>query len=96
MVVPPKNRAVKKLEQKESRWMRAVNHTVSRRIVNFADWLNADLVLEDLSGCRQTMKQRKKSRADNGESRHTWAYFDLQLKLEYKQGATRFSWKTEI
>lgn len=80
-----KYRAVKKLEQKEQRWMRAVNHTVSRRIVDFADWLNADLVLEDLSGCRQTMKQTKKSRADNGESRHAWAYFDLQLKLEYKQ-----------
>ena len=65
--------------------MRAVNHTVSRRIVDFADWLNADLVLEDLSGCRQTMKQRKQSRADNGESRHAWAYYDLQMKLEYKQ-----------
>ncbi|MDJ0689281.1 MAG: transposase [Xenococcaceae cyanobacterium MO_188.B32] len=82
-----KYRAVKKLEQKEQRWMRAVNHTVSRRIVDFADWLNADLVLENLSGCRQTMKQRKKSRADNGESRHAWAYYDLQMKLEYKQAA---------
>ena len=80
-----KYRAIKKLEQKEKRWMRAVNHTVSRRIVDFADWLDADLVLEDLSGCRQTMKQSKKSRSDNGESRHVWAYYDLQTKLEYKQ-----------
>lgn len=80
-----KYRAVKKLEQKENRWMRAANHTISRRVVDFADWLNADLMLEDLSGCRQTMKQTKKSRADNGESRHAWAYYDLQTKLEYKQ-----------
>ena len=80
-----KYRAVKKLEQKEKRWMRAVNHTVSRRIVDFADWLDADLVLEDLSGCRQTMKQSKKSRSDNGESRHAWAYYDIHLKLKYKQ-----------
>ena len=80
-----KYRAIKKLEQKEQRWMRAVNHTVSRRIVNFADWLDADLVLEDLSGCRQTMKQRRKQRSDNGQSRHAWAYYDLQCKLEYKQ-----------
>lgn len=79
-----KYRAVKKLEQKEQRWMRAVNHTVSRRIVDFADWQNANLVLEDLSGCRQTMKQRKKSRSDNAESRHAWAYYDLGQKLEYK------------
>lgn len=65
--------------------MRAVNHTVSRRIVDFADCCNADLVLEDLSGCRQTMKQSKKLRADNSESRHAWSYYDLQSKLEYKQ-----------
>ncbi|MGL6343581.1 MAG: zinc ribbon domain-containing protein [Waterburya sp.] len=65
--------------------MRAVNHTVSRRIVDFADWQNADLVLEDLSRCRQTMKQRKKQRSDNSQSRHAWAYYDLQMKLEYKQ-----------
>ncbi|MGB5636850.1 MAG: transposase [Waterburya sp.] len=79
-----KYRAVKKLEQKEQRWMRAVNHTVSRRIVDFADWQDADLVLEDLSGCRQTMKQSQKSRSDNGTSRHAWAYYDLGQKLEYK------------
>ena len=77
-------RAIKKLEQKEQRWMRAVNHTVSRRIVDFADGQDADLILEDLSGCRQTMKQRKKSRSDNAESRHAWAYYDLGQKLEYK------------
>lgn len=82
-----KYRAIKKLEQKEQRWMRAVNHAVSRRIVDFADWQNADLVLEDLSGCRQTMKQRKQQRSDNSQSRHTWAYYDLQCKLEYKQAA---------
>ena len=74
-----KYRAIKKLEQKEKRWMRAINHNVSRRIVDFADWLNADLVLENLSGCRQTMKQSKKSRSDNGESRHAWAYYDLHI-----------------
>ncbi|MGK7947962.1 MAG: RNA-guided endonuclease TnpB family protein [Xenococcaceae cyanobacterium] len=80
-----KFRAIKKLEQKEQRWMRAVNHTGSRQIVNFADWQNADLVLEDLSGCRQTMKQSKKQRSDNSQSRHAWAYHDLQCQLEYKQ-----------
>ena len=80
-----KYRALKKLEQKEQRWMRAVNHTISRRIVNFADWLDADLFLEDLSGCRQTMKQSKKQRSDNSQSRHAWAYYDFQMKLEYKQ-----------
>jgi putative transposase len=79
-----KYRAIKRLEQKEQRWMRAVNHAVSRQIVDFADWQDADLILEDLSGCRQTMKQRKKSRSDNAQSRHVWAYYDLGQKLGYK------------
>jgi hypothetical protein len=57
-----KYRALKKLEQKESRWLRAVNHAVSRRIVDFADWLDADLLLEDLSGCRQTIALRQNIR----------------------------------
>jgi len=30
------------------------------------------------------MKQRKKSRSDNAQSRHAWAYYDLGQKLEYK------------
>ena len=79
-----KYRAVKKLERRESRWMREVNHTISRRIVRFAQSENADLYLEDLSGIRQTSKQRKKNRSDAGTSRHTWAYYDLETKLSYK------------
>jgi IS605 OrfB family transposase len=79
-----KYRAVKKLVRSETRWMREVNHAVSKQIVRFADSLDADLVLEDLSGCRQTMKQSKKVRSDAGNSRHTWAYYDLELKLGYK------------
>lgn len=79
-----KYRAVKKLERRESRWMREVNHTISRRIVRFAGSVNADVYLEDLSDIRQTSKQRKKNRSDAGTSRHTWAYYDLETKLSYK------------
>ncbi len=79
-----KYRAVKKLQRSETRWMSEVNHTISRRIVEFALKHDADVVLEDLSGCRQTMRQTKKSRADAGDSRHSWAYYDLELKIAYK------------
>ncbi|EDX82564.1 Putative transposase DNA-binding domain family [Synechococcus sp. PCC 7335] len=79
-----KYRAVKKLERRESRWMREVNHTISRRIVRFAQSQKADLYLEDLSNIRQTSKQRKMNRSDAGTSRHTWAYYDLETKLVYK------------
>jgi IS605 OrfB family transposase len=79
-----KFRALKKWNKKERRWMDAVNHTISRRIVRFAEYHNADVVIEDLEGCRETMKQTKKNRSDNGESRHSWAYYSLEQKLDYK------------
>ncbi|MEM9151783.1 MAG: transposase [Cyanobacteria bacterium P01_F01_bin.3] len=79
-----KYRAVKKLERREARWMREINHTISRRIVRFASAVDADVYLEDLSGIRQTSKQHRKNRSDAGTSRHTWAYYDLEQKLCYK------------
>ncbi|MFM6354583.1 MAG: RNA-guided endonuclease TnpB family protein [Planktothrix sp.] len=79
-----KFRALKKWNKKERRWMDAVNHTVSRRIVRFAQYHNADVVIEDLEGCRNTMKQSKKSRSDSGESRHNWSYYSLEQKLNDK------------
>ena len=79
-----KFRALKKWNRKERRWMESVNHTISRRIVRFAEHLRADVVVEELEGCRSTMKQSKKNRSDSGESRHSWAYYSLEQKLEYK------------
>lgn len=79
-----KFRALKRWDKKERRWMEAVNHTVSRRLVRFAEFCNASVVIEDLVGCRKTMKQKKVNRQDAGESRQSWAYFSLEMKLDYK------------
>jgi len=79
-----KFRALKKWNNREQRWMEAVNHTISRRLVRFAQFHEADVVVEDLEGCRDTMKQSKNSRSDAGQSRHSWPFYSLEQKLEYK------------
>lgn len=79
-----KFRALKKWDRKEQRWMDAVDHTVSRRIVRFAEFHDADVVFEDLSGCRSTMKQSRKQRRNAGKSRHTWSFYSLEQKTTYK------------
>lgn len=79
-----KFRALKKWNKKERRWMEAVNHTISRRIVRFAQFHEADVAVEDLEGCRETMKQSKKNRSDAGQSRHSWSFYSLEQKLDYK------------
>ncbi len=79
-----KFRALKKWNKRERRWMEAVNHTISRRLVRFAQFHEADVVVEDLQGCRDTMKQSKNSRSDAAQSRHCWSFSSLEQKLEYK------------
>ena len=79
-----KRRALKKLKRSESQWMSEVNHTISKRIADFADKHDADVVLEDLEGIRQTSKQRKKNKSDAGENRDRWAYYQLGQFIEYK------------
>ncbi|HEY9873917.1 MAG TPA: transposase [Candidatus Obscuribacterales bacterium] len=79
-----KFRALQRWNKKERRWMEAVNHTISRRLVRFAQFHEADVALEDLKGCRETMKQSQKNRSDAGQSRHSWAFYSLEQKLDYK------------
>jgi IS605 OrfB family transposase len=79
-----KFRALKKWNKKERRWMEVVNHTISRRIVRFAQFHKADVAIEDLEGCRGTMKQSQKNRSDAGQSRHSWSFYSLEQKLDYK------------
>ncbi len=79
-----KFRALKKWNKKEQRWMEALNHSISRRIVRFAQFHEADVAIEDLEGCRDTMKQSRKSRSSAGQSRHSWSFYSLEQKLDYK------------
>lgn len=79
-----KFRALKKWNKKERRWMEAVNHTISRRIVRCAQFHETDVAIEDLEGCRNTMKQSQKNRSNAGQSRHCWSFYSLEQKLDYK------------
>ncbi|MBW4628713.1 MAG: hypothetical protein KME49_25165 [Brasilonema octagenarum HA4186-MV1] len=43
--------------------------------MRFAEYKCADVVIEDLEGCRKTMKQSKKQRSDTARSRHSWSFY---------------------
>jgi len=68
-------RKLKKLSGDWTRFMRWSNHNISRKIV---DSLNKGdtIVMEDLSGIRQTAKYNKWV--------HKWAFRQLQSFIEYK------------
>lgn len=38
----------------------------------------------ELSGCRKTMKQKKKTKSDAAENRDTWSFYQLETMARYK------------
>ena len=79
-----KHRAVRKLESKERRIVTHINHCISKDLVALAKRQGAGLILEDLSGIRKASKQRKATRADAGQNRDYWPFFQLETFVRYK------------
>ncbi|MEH2126642.1 transposase [Nostoc sp.] len=75
---------VKRLKQRERRIMTHINHVISKQLVQFARDFGMGLRFEDLSGCRQTMKQKKKTKSDAANNCNTWVFYQLELFTRYK------------
>ncbi|HEY8415485.1 MAG TPA: transposase [Thermaerobacter sp.] len=75
-------RALRKLRDKEARWMKDLDHKISRAIVN---WCLArgvgTLRMERLEGIR---RRRRRDRRDRGRSLHAWSFHRLQRFIAYK------------
>ncbi len=75
---------VKRLEQRERRIMTHINHVISKELVQFAKDFEMGLRFEDLSGIRQSSKQRKKTKSDAANNRDSWAFYQLEVFTRYK------------
>lgn len=79
------HRALKRLGDKEHRWVTDANHKVSRAVVDFAVAHGVTKIrLEDLTGARWTRVQKKEQRKDPGRSLHYWPFYQLRQFIEYK------------
>ncbi len=99
-----KQRALNKRARKEARWMKDINHKVSRQIVNHAVACGVGTIrLEALAGIRQrttrqsrgatTKKARTNARKHN-RMMATWTFSQLTLFIRYK--AERVGIKVEM
>ena len=79
-----KQRAVKKLERRERRIVTHINHCFSKDVVALAQHCHAGIRLEDLSGIRQRSRQRQHTKADAGQNRDYWPFFQLERFIAYK------------
>ena len=77
---PSSRRRLKTIGQRENRWMRDVNHQVSKALVEMNP-KGTMFVLEDLEGVR-TATERVKTK--HRYVTVSWAYYDLEQKLSYK------------
>ena len=78
-----KPQAIKKLNNKEQRWMKDKDHKISRQIIDFAIQEGVGTIhLEQLSGIRQTARTSRK----NEKNLHAWSFYRLAQYIEYKAG----------
>ena len=82
-----KTRAVRKSKGKEARWMKTINHQLSRQIVNHAHAQGVGTIkLEALHGIRTgtTRTSRGASARKNNRMTNTWSFSQLTLFITYK------------
>ena len=73
--------AIRKLSNKEQRWMTDQNHKISRQIVNFAIKQGVSIIkLEQLKNIRSTARTSRK----NAKNLHNWSFYQLQSLVQYK------------
>lgn len=73
-------RRLKQMSGRERRYMKNVNHTISKALIHKAVVSRKALALEDLTGIRESGTVRREQRYE----RHAWAFFQLRLFLTYK------------
>lgn len=71
---------IKSIGNKEQRYMKDVNHKISRQIVDTAKQCNAVIHMEDLSNIRERVKFSRKM----NRKLHNWNFFQLRSFIEYK------------
>jgi putative transposase len=73
-------RLLRKRRKRESRFVNDVNHCLSKQLVKKAERTERGIALENLSNIRERIRARKPQRI----LLHSWAFADLQAKIEYK------------
>ncbi len=79
-----RHKTIKRLEHKESRLVRHVNHVISKQLVRFAQDQGCGIRLEELRGIRTNARQRTETKRQADKNRDYWPYYDLETKVAYK------------
>jgi len=76
-------RLLRRLSGKERRFQEWVNHNISKQLVKDAKGSNSALAFEDLSGIRDSLNQKPRSKTERRRT-NNWAFYQLRIFVGYK------------
>ncbi len=77
------HRLMKRLSGRERRFQEWVNHNISKQLVTEAKDQGSALAFEDLSGIRDSLNQKPRSKTERRRT-NNWAYRQLRMFVNYK------------
>ena len=76
-------RLLRRLSGRERRYQTWLNHNISKTLVQDAKAAKAALALEDLTGIRESLNQKPRSKTERRRT-NNWAFYQLRQFVEYK------------
>ncbi|NJM27518.1 MAG: IS200/IS605 family element transposase accessory protein TnpB, partial [Pseudanabaena sp. RU_4_16] len=76
-------RMLSRLQGREQRYQKWLNHNISKELVTDAKLNNAALVFEDLTNIRQSLNEKPRSKTERRRT-NNWAFYQLRLFVQYK------------
>jgi putative transposase len=77
-------RLLKKRSGRERRFVRNVNHCISKSLVSTAKGTSRGIALEDLNGIRERINAKRTVAKRQRRVLHTWAFYQLRAFISYK------------
>jgi IS605 OrfB family transposase len=74
---------MRRLQGREQRFQKWVNHNISKQLVREAKELNAALAFEDLAKIRESLNQQPRNKTERRRT-NNWAFYQLRIFVQYK------------
>ena len=76
-------RLLRRLSGRERRFQEGLNHNISKQLVTEAKTSEAALAFEDLTGIRDSLNQKPRSKTERRRT-NNWAFYQLRIFVNYK------------
>jgi IS605 OrfB family transposase len=74
---------LRRLQGREQRYQKWLNHNISKELVTKAKQGNAALAFEDLTNIRESLNEKPRSKTERRRT-NNWAFYQLRLFVQYK------------